>query len=422
MADTRLLDHILEELQKGYTNRQIQDSLMRSGYNPQQIQQAFQAIQGQEPKQQSSSDLTGFIKQQLQQGYQLPQVQQYLLQQGYQQQQIQNAINKIYKGKTTQQRRPINLPIKPIIITLLILLFIAAITFGITTFLKNKPTTEKEGTMNYAINVDQRSIKPGETLYFSNNFINFPNKRKADISITYTVIQRLTDKVIESWQETFTKSAVLKKNMNYMISSTMKPDGYQLKAEIEYGSFSTTKSVDFNVIIETVEATCIDGKQNQGESEVDCGGPCEPCAIEQQEVVETTTVTTTPYPQSATQTDKALRNNANNALTPDVGMNFCGQISINHEMNQCMNDIAQKFEQSRICDEIQGTDEDAVQVRDTCYFNFAYTKNEFTVCEKLQNPYLVTSCTNLKKIEQIKAIQDSGDINAIGAIVGFSIE
>ena len=33
-------------------------------------------------------------------------------------------------------------------------------------------------------------------------------------------------------------------------------------------------------------STCIDNKKNQGEEEIDCGGPCTPCAFKHQKAVE----------------------------------------------------------------------------------------------------------------------------------------
>jgi hypothetical protein len=35
----------------------------------------------------------------------------------------------------------------------------------------------------------------------------------------------------------------------------------------------------------SAEATCYDGKQNQGEEGIDCGGPCQPCVVNPKELV-----------------------------------------------------------------------------------------------------------------------------------------
>ena len=36
-------------------------------------------------------------------------------------------------------------------------------------------------------------------------------------------------------------------------------------------------------------ASCFDGRQNQGEREIDCGGPCEPCGLKLVQDIATST-------------------------------------------------------------------------------------------------------------------------------------
>lgn len=386
--------------------------------------------------------LAVFIQEQLQQGFSVQDIKQYLLQQGYNQQQIAVALqicaqqtrqqqNIPQKGQPTTQKR-ISFSPKAMLIILIITIIIAATAAGIFYFIELQQPSQ-ETALKFSIFVDKEVVAPGETLYFSQNFINLPEKRKEDFKIEYTIIDALLNKEVDKWQETITKESIPKKNMKRTISLSIAPGKYRIKATAFYNKAAFGAVEEFNVAVSTVEATCIDGKQNQREEDIDCGGPCNPCPvklleeqatvreeIEDIEEVEVSTFTS-PLPLP-TGTDKELRNKANNALTPDVGISFCKQISSNYEKNQCINEVAQKFEQSKICSEIQSESADGKQKRDECYFNFIYTKSEFTLCEQLFNPYLVRSCNDLKQIEQLKKLQDSGDINAIGQIVGFRIE
>ena len=418
MPDQRLIDYIKQELQKGFSLDGIKRNLLQYNYTPQQIQEAIDGLQVKGQPQ----DLKSFIAQQLKQGYPLKSVQQYLTQQGYSQQDITNATNAVYnqQGPQPQQpkkvRKPLNL--KPIIITLFILLIIAVAAFGVYYFINKAPATT-EGAFSYTLSIDQKSVKPGETLYFSNNFINMPSKRKDDIIIKYTIIEQLTNKQLDQWEEKMTKSSIPKRNIKYIVPLSTTPGAYSVQADLTYGKTQTKVTAAFNVIIETVEATCFDGKLNQNEEQTDCGGDCNPCLDVSEEIVEVVPlVAITPQ---ATQQDREFKVDALDALTPDVSINFCNKIGNAYERNQCFNQVAQKFQQSRICEEIKGNDPNAITIRDSCYFNFV-TQNKYENCPMIQGEQLQDICASLQLIQNVQTAAGSGDPNAVGELIGFRIE
>lgn len=440
MPDQRIITYIQQGLQKGFSLQQIQQNLLRNGYSQQQILEACNAMQQAQQAQQKQSQpiqpqktaketkesieqLAAFITAQLKQGYALQQVQQYLLQQGYSQQQITQATNSVYNVQ--QQKQQTKLPTikfnaKLLVSALFILMIIAAIAAAVWYFLP----TAKEIPLKVNIILDQKNVQPGQTLYFSTKITGLSEKRKENVVIKFTVIDETTKQNIDQWEEQYKPTDIIKTNMKYTVPAKTKPGNYKLSLQTTYDKKTAEASASLNIILQTTETTCFDGKKNQNEDDTDCGGICKPCTVVQAaEEVEDYTFVETPSITAAqpTDTEKELFNKATNALSADEGVDLCKQIATMYNQYQCVHDLAQKFDQARICEEITQQDEAATSTRDRCYYNFVVTKNDFTLCDKFTNPYIIQTCYNLKKIDEISKTS-SEDINTLGAIVGFKIE
>lgn len=434
MPDQRLINYIQQELQKGFSPQQIQQNLLRNGYSQQQISEAYNTLlqtQQQQPVQQKevkerAAQLVSFITAQLKQGYALQQVQQYLLQQGYAQQEIIQATNTAYNTQPQKQGR--KLPTFKInsrgLFMWVIILCLGGIVTAAVWYLV--PTTQ-ETLLKITMSLDQKTVQPGQTMYFSTKISGLPEKRKENVEAVFSVADDMTKQNVDQWKEEYLPTEIIKTNMKYLVPSKIKPGKYSLSIEIKYGELKEEKNIPFSVIIETLEATCFDGKKNQNEEDIDCGGVCKSCIIvqatedvEDYTFVEAPNAVSVTIPQT-TDIEKELFNKATNALSAEEGISLCKQITLPYNKYMCIHDLAQKFNQVRMCSEIIQEDETASSTRDRCYYNFVVTQNDFTLCDKFTNPYLVQVCYNLKKIDEISKTSSS-DINALGAIAGFKIE
>lgn len=214
----------------------------------------------------------------------------------------------------------------------------------------------------------------------------------------------------------------------------------------------TTTTLSVNVV--APRATCADGMQNQGEGQVDCGGPCAACPS-----VETpTTAPSAPAGPATGQVpaegcpggcddkdistrDACVDNVCTHTSKPVCGNGICndgetsavctqdcgagpaaaspdtvieearGVAATDEERaialcsalprpvdrDRCFSVVASDAGKSTLCAAIA---EDIT--RDQCYIDFALSKNEFDVCEKIVNRYLRGSCNSLRNLRQLE--------------------
>jgi hypothetical protein len=77
--------------------------------------------------------------------------------------------------------------------------------------------------------------------------------------------------------------------------------------------------------------------------------------------------------------------------------NLCDKVGDNFIRDKCFSNVAISLERPALCENIPESR------RDSCYVNFA-VEGDYSVCEKLLNPYLKKSCTTMQNAAQFEGI------------------
>jgi len=197
-----------------------------------------------------------WLRQYLGQGYDLNALRSTLLQHGYKQNDIEAAIAVVY-GKVST---PI-LSKKSIAITVAI---IATIVLIALFFFLPKPS------ISSSVQLSSPTVGAGDLLDFS---VTIQGKRTADVVISHTIegINAQKQEIISPEDPNFYYASL-------KIPESTSPGEYILRTTILYQGKTVIQNSLFTVEIRTIPPSCSDRIQNQGETGIDCGGPCSQCA------------------------------------------------------------------------------------------------------------------------------------------------
>ncbi|MFA6887885.1 MAG: hypothetical protein WC254_00130 [Candidatus Woesearchaeota archaeon] len=381
MVDSRLVSYIQQQLKNGYDIAIIRNSLLQNNYPPEEIDAAFQSLGG--ISKQQIQQLTEYIKQNITKGYSGQQIQQFLLQQGY----PSTAINNAYQQA---MKKSFGLSVKTLLIAFLIILVIAALGATAWFFMNMEPTVKQEPSFSISLDID--TVAPGDTLYVNNDFTYFPSIREYPITVYYTLNDN-TQTRIDSWQISMGTSDALLKNTKYIIPRTTISGTYTLDATMNYGTLSRQASALFTVSIDQEEIAAAEVRSETTQEETS-----EPATTKTIEVVETATETIIPgqddYKNLAFAKESA-------PTDPATALQYCALISTQTKIDECYWNVAKLSTDKSYCEIIV-----ADHTRDSCWIGFAFEQNDYSVCEEISNPFLKQSCDQLKKVAELKAMQE----------------
>jgi hypothetical protein len=274
MGGFDLVQYIRSQLSKGFTSEQIRFYLLSYGYPELDVNRALQKAVPQGLRKESGANpkLVEYIRTNVTLGYDIESIMRYLYQYGYTQDEVMPAITAV-QG-TQHVHHTIDISARTIFLVIVISVSIGLIAGG-TYFFMTQPSTPK--LLDYQVVLDRTEVLPGESLYFTNRFVNIGDKPKYDIFVEYSVHQKSGGATIYSSGETIGVDDVESSARSIQIPSGTKPGVYRLDVAVSYGSFIANSYADFTV--NTREATCNDAIQNQDETGVDCGGSCRACTV-----------------------------------------------------------------------------------------------------------------------------------------------
>jgi len=426
LANEQLVQYIKNQLQSGYGAEAIKQHLLQNSYPAEVIdismqqalsdksqQQVQQSTQQQESKQQQPTSqqpsphtqqssgnpqLTQYIRQQLQQGYSQEMIEDSLLSKGYSHSMIQASMNDINEP-VREVKHTIGISGSTILLVIIIFLGIGLLGWG-----GYRLFSGEDKLLDYTIEIDNKEVELGGYLYYTNRFTNMGSKKSFDIIVEHKIENRKTNEVLDEWGEELAIDQLHNVNSKRRIDA--EPGEYILRGIVKYDD-KTARAFDrFSVVESAVEPgpgtepepSCYDNMQNQGEEDVDCGGPCDPCEEEKPEPQAEPII----IDDSGSDLDKITKVEMLGTTNPSESEKLCKGVVQNRRRDDCFLKLSNILNSSRYCQDIESDSK-----KDVCYMYFV-NQHDYDVCEYITNSYIQRSCFSLQQINSLINTDNSG--------------
>ncbi len=349
----------------------------------------------------AQQSLIEYIQKLLKQGYEVEAIRSTLLQAGYAPYEVDTAIRIAAKPKRA-------MPAKPLIIAFVILL-----VFSLGVLLLIKVLQAPPVMLNLKITPLSTQVAPGESLILTAEIQN-PSNRKTNALLDYTIAGPGGRITAPTESITVTNKANIPSNIP--IPKDAQPGSYTLTAILSYQDKTATQRLNIEVTAEPTKAPEILKKEVEEEAreiQLTCPGGCDDldfCTTDT--CVQGTCQRTTITPCCGNNICEAGEDESNcpidcgKAVSPEEitrqaeGENTQNAISLCNTLGQriyidsCLSRVAEKKNDQTVCEGIVDA-----EIRDSCYIYFSY-QNDFSVCPKITNPYLKSSCNTLAGLGQ----------------------
>ncbi|MBI4439349.1 hypothetical protein HY638_00075, partial [Candidatus Woesearchaeota archaeon] len=211
--------------------------------------------------------IVSFIRQSLQQGYDMNTIKNHLLQSGFQAKDVNDALNSAYNvTEVTHVHR-----LSPALLAVLGLIGIGLLVTGVVLYTSPKPAGQ---LLDVELEGVQMSAESGKDLIFSVKITSMGNEKRYDASLRYELLGS-NGKVVAFKEETAAVETATSRTVRLQVPSRAFPGSYVVRAEAKYDGKIATAKIPATVIgtAQSVES-CFDGIRNRDEDGIDCGGSC----------------------------------------------------------------------------------------------------------------------------------------------------
>jgi hypothetical protein len=406
-----LLNYVEEQLAKGYTSEAIKTTLIRQGYSPAMVDGVLESV----------------------------------------------SMNKSSGGEVSLGANHEKSALPKLALILVFLFIVVGGAFIIPDMLKPKEALLDVKTMNYKL-----SYNAGDELGFDVELNNMGSAERFDVAMICRLLDS-NDNTILSKEDTFAVSTSLSRHWSIPLPNSLQPGKYLMKVFANYDGKVAAASFSFDVQEKVIVAeSCTDGKKNQDETAIDCGGVCtaskgaywydnachfnpktgpvtqETCSDGKKNQDETAVdcggactgvngaywyddaCHFNPKPQvivetKPTFTDLMIKARAAAATNPEEAKSICLGMEATSEQDSCLKEVAALTKLQEYCELITSVTE-----RDRCYIPFYFQYKDYTVCEKLTDPESKQACEQLREIDQITKKFDEGNEQEAAQMVANS--
>lgn len=403
-------------------------------------------------------DLAAYIRDLESKGYDIRAIKNALIKYGYPEAVVNQAIYNLNRTEINHTIHLSKTTLAAIIVIVLGLLGIALLMFNP---FEQKKVPEK--LLDVKINKISSSVMPDSELSASIQLTNMGAKNRYDLYLKYEIINEETQKRLTFSSETIAMETSKAQDIEIKIPNDAPEGRYIFQVTARHPSGTALSQTPFIITSNpsAIEETCFDGIKNQNEEEIDCGGKCEPCK-KCPSNCEDNNPSTIDYCDSSIKEcvhkvpsscgDELCSGNENENTCPKDceipkppsnnvwdelerikklaetnsanALQECSKIDSTFK-DKCLQNVGEVSNKPEICDKISQETEESrlsrercfsnvaralhkVQLceyiqkdsrKDSCYVNFAID-GDYSVCEKISNPYLKKSCETLRQTSQ----------------------
>jgi hypothetical protein len=417
MVQQNIVSYILTQLRQGQKLEEINDFLLKAGYDKAEVESAVQYVINTQsnPKlaeEQRIQQLTRYIQEQLKTGYTSQVVANFLISKGYPYYEVNSALQ-----QATMPRHEIRVEHRAVAIAAIFMIMVAA---GILVMYFKAYTLIGIGMPEKLLDVQTEKlttiVQQGGEITFNVKLINFGYEKRFDVLLEYKVIERDTNTVVLQKSETAALSTTLEKIVKFSIPEDLKAGNYVVRVDAKYKEYTATSGFIFEVLPKDVAKERLEEIRKQA--------PVAPVNVT--EIPElmpenaTPSVPTTPTPtpipapgekkfyEGMTRLQAFESVKAISVREPQRAIDLCKQFELPVNMETCITNIAKFKKSPTICASIGETD--AV---DSCYLQVIMETQLYDACKDIVNNQTRQSCEMMGKASQISSSSNPEDVRLI---------
>jgi len=345
--------------------------------------------------------LEKYIRDSLQQGYDVYAIRNHLIRSGYSMQDVDKAVDVSMRPAV---RHEIHLG-KSTLITLAAMMIVALVSTSVFWLVNRSASPEQLLDMETYASVTQ--LYPGDTLDFTTSLFSLGSKKRYDVQITHKLISRTTGDTISEKTETVGIETRASKSTRLLIPPDAEPGTYDLRSTAVYGSEKTQAQIPIRIVPEGVTTTTIvtttTNRIATTTQRTLTTRPSSPSSFQSQpsfQVLENIRQISLTDPERAGKEcekieDGNVRSQCwSNLAEVTKNPDNCRKAENDRTKDRCLSKVAELRDESSICREISVNDR-----RDSCLMNFVL-KGEYALCDQISNSYLASSCERLRQVNQ----------------------
>jgi hypothetical protein len=426
MVQQNIVSYILTQLRQGQKLEEINDFLLKAGYDKAEVESAVQYVINTQsnPKlaeEQRIQQLTRYIQEQLKTGYTSQVVANFLISKGYPYYEVNSALQ-----QATMPRHEIRVEHRAVAIAAIFMIMVAA---GILVMYFKAYTLIGIGMPEKLLDVQTEKlttiVQQGGEITFNVKLINFGYEKRFDVLLEYKVIERDTNTVVLQKSETAALSTTLEKIVKFSIPEDLKAGNYVVRVDAKYKEYTATSGFIFEVLPKDVAKERLEEIRKQA--------PVAPVNVT--EIPElmpenaTPSVPTTPTPtpipapgekkfyEGLTKQQAFEMVKAASVRDPERAVSMCKTLTIPQNIEECIKTIV-TFKKNAVYCTFLSQDK-----QDLCIFELVMQTQQYEFCDQIKDANMKNSCQIMAKSGKVQELSEKGTPeDAAEVFKGFGME
>ncbi|MBN1544250.1 hypothetical protein JW898_02195 [Candidatus Woesearchaeota archaeon] len=425
MVQQNLVSYIMAQLRQGRRLEEINDFLIRAGYEKTEVESSVQYVINLQTnprlaEEQRIQQLADYIQKQLQAGYGQQAIANFLITRGYPYYEVNSALQQatLLKKETKVEHK--------LVVFALVAMFI--MTAAVTIMYFKAYMLLGIGAPEKLLDVEAEKlttiVQQGGELTFQVKLINFGYEKRFDVVLEYKVIDRETQGTILEKSETVALSTTLENIVKFEMPEDMKPGKYVLRVDATYKEFTATSGFIFDLLPKELAAERIEEIRKQvpeipeNITEIPELAPIVPEAPEAVPTPIPAAPEAATWYQGKTRQQAFEQVKAVSVREPQKAVEMCKTFRVPQHQRDCVLNIATFKKDGTYCKFL-----DNLQQQDNCIFQMIMETKQHNFCEQITDVNLKTSCSLLAKADKVKEYtQQNRPEESVQLFKGFSIE